>query len=105
MRVLANANDAAECAPWHVRGNEGQCAVECLLRGDWEGRVGHGHCNLVWRTRASWCCHQPLALDSVTQSALASTFHPPEFHEQVNDVAERNAWQKSSSRSLAKLVI
>ena len=40
MRGRANANDAAECAPWHVRSNKGQCATEGLLRGDWEGRVG-----------------------------------------------------------------
>ena len=57
----------------HVRGNEGQCAIGGLLRGDWEA-CGHSHCSLVWRTRAFWCCREPLALESVTQSALISVF-------------------------------
>ncbi|KAK9833713.1 hypothetical protein WJX74_003576 [Apatococcus lobatus] len=52
MRGLAKANDAAESAPLHVRGNAGQCAIECLLPGNWKGRVGHSNCN--------WCGAQDL---------------------------------------------
>ena len=64
-------------------------------------RVGHSHCSLVWRTGASWCCREPLALESVTQSALISVF--PEFHERWKDVADKDASQKKSL--LAMLVV
>ena len=47
MQGLASANDAAESAPRQVRGNEGQCAIGGLLRGDWAG---------VWGIAiAVWC--------------------------------------------------
>ena len=86
-------DDAAESAQWHMRGKEGQCAIEGLLRGDREGRVG--------TVIAVWCGAQelsgaainPLALESVTQRALVSTF-PSDFHEQLERCRQKECPDK-----------